>query len=131
VKFQRYFTEEQVTDKTSFIIKGTGFLLFTLFFLTSVAWGQDNQLNLISTAERSDGKGYVVRYHMDQKIDSFRVYQPTTDLIQMTLYGERVDTTGVTDAASLVNAINDAQAPTISASLTGDNLRLIDNRGSG
>lgn len=41
-----------------------------------------------------------------------------------------VDTVGVTDAASLVNAINDAQAPTISASLTGGNLRLIDNRGN-
>ncbi|MDL0433124.1 flagellar hook protein FlgE [Marinobacter sp. TBZ242] len=41
-----------------------------------------------------------------------------------------VDTTGVTDAASLANAINDAQAPTISASLTGGNLRLIDNRGN-
>ncbi|NMT64899.1 flagellar hook protein FlgE [Marinobacter orientalis] len=41
-----------------------------------------------------------------------------------------VDTTGVTDPQSLVNAINDAQAPTISASLTGGNLRLIDNRGN-
>ena len=41
-----------------------------------------------------------------------------------------VDTTGVTDAASLVSAINNAQAPTISASLTGGNLRLIDNRGN-
>ncbi|TGN41811.1 flagellar hook protein FlgE [Marinobacter confluentis] len=41
-----------------------------------------------------------------------------------------VDTVGVTDAASLVNAINDAQAPTISASLVGGNLRLIDNRGN-
>ena len=41
-----------------------------------------------------------------------------------------VDTTGVTDAASLVTAINNAQAPTISASLTGGNLRLIDNRGN-
>jgi len=41
-----------------------------------------------------------------------------------------VDTVGVTDAASLVTAINDAQAPTISASLVGGNLRLIDNRGN-
>jgi flagellar hook protein FlgE len=41
-----------------------------------------------------------------------------------------VDTTGVTDPASLVKAINDAQAPTISASLTGGSLRLIDNRGN-
>ncbi|MCL7944881.1 flagellar hook protein FlgE [Marinobacter sp. ATCH36] len=41
-----------------------------------------------------------------------------------------VDLTGVGDPQSLVNAINDAQAPTISASLTGGNLRLIDNRGN-
>lgn len=41
-----------------------------------------------------------------------------------------VDTAGVTDAASLVSAINNAQAPTISASLSGGNLRLIDNRGN-
>ncbi len=41
-----------------------------------------------------------------------------------------VDTTGVTDAASLVDAINAAQAPTVSASLVGGNLRLIDNRGN-
>ncbi|MCR8915547.1 flagellar hook protein FlgE [Marinobacter panjinensis] len=41
-----------------------------------------------------------------------------------------VDTTGVSDPQSLVNAINDAQAPTISASLTGGALRLIDNRGN-
>lgn len=55
---------------------------------------------MVSTAERSDGMGYVLRYHMDQKVDSFRVYQPTADLIQMTLYGERVDTTGVRLAKS-------------------------------
>jgi len=41
-----------------------------------------------------------------------------------------VDTVNVTDAASLVTAINGAQAPTISASLVNGNLRLIDNRGN-
>jgi flagellar hook protein FlgE len=41
-----------------------------------------------------------------------------------------VDTVGVTDAQSLVTAINAAQAPTISASLVGGNLRLVDNRGN-
>lgn len=41
-----------------------------------------------------------------------------------------VDTVGVTDAASLVTAINDSQAPTVSASLVGGSLRLIDNRGN-
>jgi flagellar hook protein FlgE len=42
-----------------------------------------------------------------------------------------VDTVAVTNPASLVAAINDAQAPTVSASLTDEgNLRLIDNRGN-
>jgi flagellar hook protein FlgE len=41
-----------------------------------------------------------------------------------------VDTTGVVDPASLVTAINDAQAPTVRADLVGGNLRLIDNRGN-
>jgi flagellar hook protein FlgE len=41
-----------------------------------------------------------------------------------------VDTAGVTDAASLVTAINNAQAPTIFASLDAGSLRLIDNRGN-
>jgi flagellar hook protein FlgE len=41
-----------------------------------------------------------------------------------------VDTVGLTDAQSLVTAINAAQAPTVSASLVGGNLRLVDNRGN-
>lgn len=96
MKVQQHNTDAKVTDDTSFILKRTGILLFFLMLLSGTMQAQDSQLNLISTAERSDGKGYVVRYHMDQQVDSFRVYQPTTDLIQMTLYGERVDTTGVT-----------------------------------
>lgn len=41
-----------------------------------------------------------------------------------------VDTSAVTDAASLRDAINDAEAPTITASLVDGNLRLVDNRGN-
>lgn len=54
------------------------------------------QLERISKAERSDGLGYVVRYHFDQPIDSFTVIQPAPDLIQMELFGSSIDTTGIT-----------------------------------
>ncbi len=52
-------------------------------------------LDRVSKAERSDGKGYVVRFHFDQPIDSFQVIQPATDLIQMQLFGKDIDTTGI------------------------------------
>jgi len=41
-----------------------------------------------------------------------------------------VDTTGVNDLAGLVEAINDAQASTVSAQVVSGELRIIDNRGS-
>lgn len=47
-------------------------------------------------SERSDGKGYVTRFHLIQPVDSFDVYQPNIDLVQMTLYGNQLDTTNVT-----------------------------------
>lgn len=93
MKVQHYIRYTGLATINSLIRIG---IFFTFCFLISAgAVAQDNQLNFVSSAERSDGKGYVLRYHLDQKIDSFRVYQPTTDLIQMTLYGENVDTTGV------------------------------------
>ncbi|MDX1639667.1 MAG: N-acetylmuramoyl-L-alanine amidase [Balneolaceae bacterium] len=63
---------------------------------TTTLIAQDtNILERVSTAERSDGKGYVVRFHLEQKIDSFKVIQPETNLIQMTLYGEQVNSSGI------------------------------------
>lgn len=49
-------------------------------------------LDRISINERSDGKGFVFRYHLTEMADSFRVSQPTSDLIQMKLYSNRIDT---------------------------------------
>lgn len=72
------------------------FLLICLF--TAPALGQDslnNSLERVSAVERSDGLGYVVRYHMQQDVDSFRVHQPYEDLVQMTIYGESIDTANV------------------------------------
>lgn len=98
MKVQQHIKNAKVTNTSS--LKGIGLFLAICFLFGSGSFAQDNQLNMVSTAERSDGKGYVLRYHLDQKVDSFRVYQPATDLIQMTLYGESIDTTGVTLAGS-------------------------------
>lgn len=56
---------------------------------------QNNTLQKVTTAERSDGKGQVIRFHMSERADSFEVYQPDADLIQMTLYHEDIDTSDI------------------------------------
>ncbi|MDZ7771971.1 MAG: N-acetylmuramoyl-L-alanine amidase [Balneolaceae bacterium] len=66
------------------------FLLLACLPLATLA-----QLNRVSTAERSDGKGHVIRFHMTQEADSFQVFQPEVNLIQMAVYGEDIDTAGV------------------------------------
>ncbi len=65
-----------------------------LIILPSVIQAQTH-LDRISKAERSDGLGYVVRYHFSQPIDSFSVIQPAPDLIQMELFAPDIDTSGI------------------------------------
>lgn len=48
-------------------------------------------LERLSLAERSDGKGYVIRFHLSEAADSFRVKQPQPDLIQMMIYSEELN----------------------------------------
>jgi len=50
-------------------------------------------LTRVSAVERSDGKGFVVRYHLSQAIDSSTVIQPSAGLIQMVIYSADLDTT--------------------------------------
>lgn len=50
------------------------------------------ELNRISIAERSDGLGYVVRYHLSEAVDSFKVSQPDQETVQMILYKTELDT---------------------------------------
>jgi len=71
--------------------------LTSLLLLITVADTLSAQVKLdrISAVERSDGKGYVIRYHLDTLVDSFKVIQPAADLIQMVLYAEDIDTTDV------------------------------------
>ncbi|XWN38772.1 MAG: N-acetylmuramoyl-L-alanine amidase [Balneola sp.] len=68
-------------------------LLCSLLALSSSLPAQ-NSLSRISTVDRSDGKGAVIRYHFSEAVDSFEVIQPAPDLVQMVLYGD-IDTTGI------------------------------------
>lgn len=106
MKVQQYIKTKTVPEYTSML---RGWFFFTFCFLFSVAGlSQQNSLSRVSAAERSDGKGYVIRYHLSEKADSFKVFQPTTDLIQMTLYGEKIDTTGIrlTESYSVFDEIS-------------------------
>jgi N-acetylmuramoyl-L-alanine amidase len=66
-----------------------------LCFVIPFSGSAQTSLDRISAVERSDGKGYVIRYHLTELADSFRVIQPSTDMIQMMLYSDDIDTTGL------------------------------------
>lgn len=69
--------------------------VLVIFFSISQTSSAQIQFDRVSKAERSDGLGYVVRFHFEQPIDSFEVIQPASDLIQMQLFGNNIDTTGI------------------------------------
>lgn len=69
--------------------------LVFVFSLVSSPTIAQIQFERISKAERSDGLGYVVRYHLSQPVDSFTVLQPAPDLIQMELFAQEIDTSGI------------------------------------
>jgi len=52
-------------------------------------------LDRVTTAERSDGLGYVVRFHMTSRPDSFFIWQPNPKLIQLALYKNGVSSKNV------------------------------------
>ncbi len=70
-------------------------ILLPLLFFSTLSTNAQNQLSRISTVDRSDGKGAVIRYHFEQAIDSFEVLQPAPDFIQMVLYDTDIDTSGI------------------------------------
>lgn len=73
-------------------------ILVTLLSFTFVSAGlvsevtAQSTLNRISTMERSDGKGFVIRHHLTERVDSFKVRQASPDYIQMKLFSEGLDT---------------------------------------
>lgn len=65
--------------------------MFGFAYLTDLS--AQTELNRVSAVERSDGKGFVVRFHLSNAIDSSTVIQPSTDLLQMVIYSPEIDTT--------------------------------------
>lgn len=68
--------------------------ILTLFAIitTDLQLIAQDALPRISQATRSDGLGYVVRFHFVQAPDSFKVFQPAADHIQIAIYtSQRID----------------------------------------
>jgi N-acetylmuramoyl-L-alanine amidase len=70
-------------------IRGTILVIFLLFISVDII--AQEVLPRISVATRSDGLGYVIRYHFTTAPDSFKVFQPNADLIQLAIYKNGVD----------------------------------------
>ncbi|KPQ00709.1 MAG: N-acetylmuramoyl-L-alanine amidase AmiA [Bacteroidetes bacterium HLUCCA01] len=66
--------------------------LLLLILLTALPALAQQVLPRISVATRSDGLGYVLRFHFTSAPDSFKVFQPTADLIQLAVYADDVVT---------------------------------------
>jgi len=69
------------------------FLFLLLLFLggwSSTSLAQPSPLPNISIATRSDGLGYVIRFHLTSPADSFKLIQPSADLIQIAIYKKGV-----------------------------------------
>ncbi|MEX0720202.1 MAG: N-acetylmuramoyl-L-alanine amidase [Balneolaceae bacterium] len=79
----------------SYSLSGRILASIVFIFLSTGSLFAQTHLERVSNSARSDGLGYVVRYHLTAPVDSFDVLQPAPDLIQMVLYGNDIDTTGV------------------------------------
>lgn len=67
-------------------------LLLMISFTAADSQAQP-QLNRISVSERSDGLGFVVRFHLTEAVDSFKVSQTDLNIVQMQLFYSDIDTT--------------------------------------
>ncbi len=60
-------------------------------FLLPVQLSAQADLERVSVTERSDEKGIVVRFHLTEPADSFKISQPAPDLIQFMIYSPGLD----------------------------------------
>lgn len=60
-------------------------------FLSPAQSFAQTELERVSVTERSDGKGYVIRFHLTEAADSFKVRHPEPDLIQMMIYSNSLN----------------------------------------
>lgn len=62
-------------------------------FLSPAQSLAQSELERVSVTERSDGKGYVIRFHLTEAADSFKVRHPEPDLIQMMIFSDSLNPT--------------------------------------
>jgi N-acetylmuramoyl-L-alanine amidase len=77
--------------KNNFIFVSLLILGISLSIVPGQASAQ-SALERISAHERSDGLGFVIRYHLTEPADSFKLVQPAPDHIQMLIYSDGLDT---------------------------------------
>lgn len=67
-------------------------MLFCLAaFLTPAQSFAQSDLERVSVTPRSDGNGYVIRFHLTEVADSFKVRHPEPDLIQLMIYSNSLN----------------------------------------
>lgn len=71
---------------SKFFLSATFLSLFLILPTCVQAISFTPELSRISLAKRGDGKGYVIRFHLTQSVDSAKVYQPNESIIQVALY---------------------------------------------
>lgn len=103
-------------------------LLFSLSFPFSTFGQSESSSNLqgFSTAKRSDDKGYVMRFHLNHEADSFRVFQPSNNLIQLAIYTSNVDTSNI-DVTKLKSPFKQATLTPLPYGI-GINIRLVEDK---
>lgn len=69
---------------------------------------QKNVLSRISSTERSDGKGHVIRFHLNERPTSYDYAQPQAYLVQLELKGQNLDSANVKlqDDSKIIDEIN-------------------------
>ncbi len=65
--------------------------IILLSFLPQLVFAQANNLERVSIADRSDGLGHVIRFHLSAEADSFMVWQAEDGLIQLAIYHSRIN----------------------------------------
>lgn len=84
------------------------FLLLLAILIPLSCSAQKNVLSRISSTERSDGKGHVIRFHLNNSPTSFNYSQPQAFLVQLELKGQNLDSTSVQlqDDSKIINNID-------------------------
>jgi N-acetylmuramoyl-L-alanine amidase len=67
-------------------------ILLVLVLIPLSCSAQKNTLKYVSSAERSDNRGHVVRFHLDEETSSINFSQPQAYLVQLELLGNGITT---------------------------------------